>query len=53
LGELVLLDIKAKITHQIRPHLEHGGLDRIKAKVNKNIAARSTLRRAALCCAAA
>ena len=39
LGELVLLDIEAKVAHQIRPHLEHGGLGRIKAKVDKNIAA--------------
>ena len=39
LSELVLLDVEAKVAHQIRPYLEHGGFDRIKAKVNKNIAA--------------
>ena len=39
LGELVLLDVEAKVDHQIRPHLEHGGFGRIKAKVDKNIAA--------------
>ena len=39
LSELVLLDVEAKVAHQIRPHLEHGGLGRIKAKVDKNIAA--------------
>src|SRR6476646_3049897 len=39
LGELVLLDIEAKIAHQVRPHLKHGGLGWIKAKVDKNIAA--------------
>ncbi len=37
LSELVLLDIEAKIAHQIRPHLEHGGFGWIKAKVNKQL----------------
>ena len=39
LSKLVLLNLEAKVAHQIRPHLEYGGLSRIKAKVNKNIAA--------------
>ena len=39
LSELVLLNLEAKVAHQIRPHLEYGSLSRIKAKVNKNIAA--------------
>ena len=39
LSELVLLDVEAKIAHQILPHLEHGGLGYIEAKVKKNIAA--------------
>ena len=39
ISELVLLDVETKVAHQIRPHLEHGGLGRIKSKVNKNIAA--------------
>ena len=25
LSELVLLDVEAKVAHQIRPHLEYGG----------------------------
>ena len=39
LSQLVLLDVKAKIAHEIRAHLEHGGLGRVKTKIDKDIAA--------------
>lgn len=37
LGELVLLDIEAKVAHHILPHLEHCGFGRIKAKATRTL----------------
>ena len=39
LSELLLLDVAAKITHEVCAHLEHGGFGLVKAKINKNVAA--------------
>ena len=39
LGELLLLDVEAKIAHEICAHLEDGGFGRVKAKIRKDIAA--------------
>jgi len=37
LRELVFLDVEAKVAHQIRPHLEHGGLGRINPRSTKTL----------------
>ncbi len=39
LSQFVLLDVEAKIAHEICAHLEHGGFGRVKAKFHKDIAA--------------
>ena len=39
LGKFLLLDVEAKIAHEVGAQLKHGSLSRIKAEVNKNIAA--------------
>jgi hypothetical protein len=39
LSEFLLLDVEAKIAHEICAHLEHGGFGRVKTKIHKDIAA--------------
>ena len=39
LNQLALLNVDAKIAHEIRVHLEHCGFRQIKTEIDKDIAA--------------
>ena len=41
LCKFMLLNVQAKIAHEIGTHLKHSGFSRIKAEVNKHIASGS------------